>query len=134
MFDIMKKAVQHFISSIEADIDECDKKSMEGFVSKIEINGDENYDIYIIIPHEKLSYIADYYFGEESYDAEDLTKEIANQIAGNAKLIAAEYDKNFNISVPEYLGEYKNGIDYDDMLAFRFNGGKCFFILFKEKK
>jgi len=133
MFNIIKKAVYNFIESISAEAKECNEKPKEGFVGKITIKGDENYDIYIVLPHEKLSYIADFYFGEEEYDAEDLTKEIANQIVGNAKIIASEENVSFDIGVPEYLGEYKGGIDYDEMMAFEFNSDKCFFILFKEK-
>jgi len=133
MFNIIKKAVKNYMDSIEATADKCDEKSIDGYVSKISIEGDENYDIYIVVPHEKLSYIANYYFGDDNFDVEDLTKEIANQIIGNAKIIAAEEDKNFNISVPEFLGDFKDDIKYDDMLAFKFNQGKCFYILFKGK-
>ncbi|WP_456479239.1 hypothetical protein [Nautilia sp.] len=133
MFNIIKEAVKNFVFSLNANIEECDEKPKNGFVSKISIKGDENYDIFLILPHEKLSYIADYYFGDKNYDAEDLTKEIANQIIGNAKIIAAEKNINFEISVPEFLGEYTDTPDYDDMLSFRFNGDKCFYILFKGK-
>ncbi|MEO1927207.1 MAG: chemotaxis protein CheX [Nautiliaceae bacterium] len=133
MFNTVKEAVNNFVNSIEAKTTECNEKPKEGFVSKISVSGDENYDIYIVLPHEKLSYIANYYFGDDNYDVEDLTKEIANQIIGNAKIIAAKKNKNFDISIPEYLGEYKNDIEYDDMLSFKFNGDKCFYILFKGK-
>ena len=102
MFNIVKEAVKNFLDSIEATSDECNDKLQEGFVSKISVYGDENYDIFIVLPHEKLKYIANYYFGDENYDAEDLTKEIANQIIGNAKIIAAEKNVNFNIGVPEF--------------------------------
>ncbi|ACM92439.1 conserved hypothetical protein [Nautilia profundicola AmH] len=133
MFNIIKEAVKNFMDSIEAKADECNEELGNGFVSKIAITGDENYDIYIIVPHEKLSYIANYYFGDDDYDTEDLTKEIANQIIGNAKIIAAEKNINFDISVPEFLGEFDKNIEYDDMLSFKFNGDKCFYILFKGK-
>jgi len=133
MFNIIKEAVKNFMESIEAKADECDEKINGGYVSKISISGDENYDIYIIVPDEKLSYIANYYFGDDNYDTEDLTKEIANQIIGNAKIIAAKKNINFDISVPEFLGEFDGKIDYDDILSFKFNGNKCFYILFKEK-
>ncbi len=133
MFNIIKEAVKNFMDSIEARADKCDEEIKEGFVSKISISGDENYDIYIIVPHEKLSYIANYYFGDNNYDAKDLTNEIANQIIGNAKIIAAKKNVSFNIGVPEFLGEFEGNIDFDDMLSFRFNGDKCFYILFKGK-
>jgi len=133
MFNIIKEAVKNFMDSIEARADKCDEEIKEGFVSKISISGDENYDIYIIVPHEKLSYIANYYFGDNNYDAKDLTNEIANQIIGNAKIVAAKKNVSFNIGVPEFLGEFNGNINYDDMLSFRFNGDKCFYILFKGK-
>ncbi|AZV45996.1 hypothetical protein C3L23_01540 [Nautilia sp. PV-1] len=133
MFNIIKEAVKNFMDSIEAKADECNEEVKEGFVSKISISGDENYDIYIVVPHEKLSYIANYYFGDDSYDTEDLTKEIANQIIGNAKIVAQKRNVSFDIGVPEYLGEFDKNIEYDDILSFKFNGDKCFYILFKGK-
>ncbi len=133
MFNIIKKSVYNFVDSIEGKVEECNETLKNGFVSKISIFGDENYDFYIVVPHEKLSYIANYYFGDHNYDAEDLTKEIANQIIGNAKIIAKNKSKNFDISIPEFLGEYNDNIKYDDILSFKFNGDKCFYILFKGK-
>jgi len=133
MFNIIKDAVKNFMDSIEAKVDECNEKVSGGFVSKISISGDENYDIYIIVPHEKLSYIANYYFGDDDFDVEDMTKEIANQIIGNAKIVAAEKNVSFDIGVPEFLGEFDGNIEYDDILSFKFNGDKCFYILFKGK-
>ncbi len=133
MFNIIKEAVHNFIDSVEAKVEECDEELKNGFVSRISIFGDENYDIYIVVPHEKLSYIANYYFGDDKYDVEDLTKEITNQIIGNAKIVAAEKNVSFDIGVPEFLGEFDGNIKYDDILSFKFNGDKCFYILFKEK-
>ena len=103
-------------------------------VAKISISGDENYDIYVVVPDEKLSYLANYYFGNNEYDAQDLTNEIANQIIGNAKIVAAKKNVNFDISIPEFLGKFDKNIEYDDVLAFKFNEGKEFYILFKERK
>ena len=80
MFNIIKEAVKNFMDSIEAKAEEVKESPKEGYVSKIEIHGDENYDIYIVAPKEKLSYLANYYFGDDEYDSDDLTKEIANQI------------------------------------------------------
>jgi len=130
MFNTVKEAVKNFVDSIEAYIDECKDEKIEGFVSKISIRGDENYDIYVVVPHEKLVYMSNYYFGEDKYDPKDLTNEIANLIIGNAKIIAAKKNINFNISTPEFLGEFKE-VEYDERLSFRFNHEKCFFILFK---
>ncbi|HIQ50378.1 MAG TPA: hypothetical protein EYH54_00230 [Nautiliaceae bacterium] len=136
MFIAMKEAVRCFVDSIEAYIDDCKEEKIEGFVSKISIRGDENYDVYVVIPYEKLIYMSRYYFGEDECDSKDLTNEIANLIIGNAKIIAAEKRNiNFNISTPQFLGEFKDikkAIKYDEKLSFRFNGDKCFFILFKK--
>jgi hypothetical protein len=133
MFEVVKEAVGNFVSSVGAKVDGCNEEIKEGFVSKISISGDRNYDIYLVLPHEKLSYIADFYFGDSEYEADDLSKEIANQIIGNAKVLAGEKNINFEIGIPEFLGEYKGDIEYDDMLSFRFNDDKCFYILFKER-
>ena len=131
MFIAMKEAVRCFVDSIEAYIDDCKEEKIEGFVSKISIRGDENYDVYVVIPYEKLIYMSRYYFGEDECDSKDLTNEIANLIIGNAKIIAAKKNINFNISTPKFLGEFEE-IEYDEKLSFRFNQHKCFFILFKE--
>ena len=131
MFKIVKDAVKNFVDSIEAHIDDCSDEKIEGFISKVSIRGDENYDIYVVVPDEKLAYMSNYYFGEDGCDLEDLTNEIANLIVGNAKIIAAKKNVNFNISIPKFLGEFKE-IEYDEKLSFRFNHNKCFFILFKE--
>jgi len=133
MFNIIKQAVNNFMESIEAKAEEVKDIPKEGYVAKISIHGDENYDIYLVVPDEKLSYLANYYFGDDEYDAKDLTNEIANQIIGNAKIIAARKNVNFDISVPEFLGKFDKNIEYDDILAFKFNGGKAFYILFKGK-
>ena len=131
MFDATKEAVKTFIDSIEAHIDDCKDEKIEGFVSKISIRGDENYDVYVVVPHEKLTYMSNYYFGEDECDPEDLTNEIANLIMGNAKINAIKRNIDFNISIPEFLGEFKE-IEYNEKLSFRFNLNKCFFILFKK--
>ena len=133
MFEVIKEAVGNFVNSVGAKVDECNDDITKGYVSKISIRGDKNYDIYLVLPHEKLSYISDFYFGDSEYDAEDLSKEIANQIVGNAKMLAGEKNINFEIGIPEFLGEFSNNIDFDEKLSFKFNGDKCFYILFKER-
>jgi hypothetical protein len=133
MFEIVKEAVKNFVNSVGAEVEECNEDINKGYVSKISIRGDKNYDIYLVLPHEKLSYISDFYFGDNEYDADDLSKEIANQIIGNAKSLAADRNINFEIGIPEYLGEFKNNLDFDDKMGFKFNGNKCFYILFKER-
>jgi len=131
MNTILKEAIKNYVESIEAKISECKTTPKKGFVSKISINGDENMDIFVVLPEKKLDYIAELWFGDsDDYDKDDLTNEIANQIVGNAKIIAQKKGKNFDISTPEYLGEYKK-IDYDEILKFKFKN-RCFFVLMKE--
>jgi chemotaxis protein CheY-P-specific phosphatase CheC len=132
MNTILKDAIKNYIESIEANISECKSNPKKGYVAKISINGDENMDISVVVPEKKLDYIAELWFGDkEDYDKEDLTKEIANQIVGNAKIIASKKGINFDISTPEYLGEYKN-IKYDNILKYKFKN-RCFYILMKDK-
>jgi CheY-specific phosphatase CheX len=132
MIDIIKKSVKNYLASLEADFDECKNENINGYVSKIEIDGDKKADVYVVVPRKKLEYISEYWFGDKNFDEKDLTNEIANLIIGNAKIVGNEKNINFNISTPEFLGEYKNNIDYDGVLSFRYRD-VCFFILFKEK-
>jgi CheY-specific phosphatase CheX len=132
MIELIKKSVKNYLKSLDADFNECQDKNINGYVSKIEIIGDKKADIYVVIPPKKLEYISEYWFGEKNFDAKDLTNEIANLIVGNAKVIGSEKNVNFNISTPEFLGEYKNNIEFDDFLAFKYKD-LCFYILFKEK-
>ena len=131
MFDVFKKAVENFIASIEGEIDNCKKNPDKGFVSKINISGDENYDVFVVIPKKKLDYVSEYLFGDTNYDEKDLTNEIANMIVGNAKVIASEKGKHFDISTPEFMGEFKE-FDYDEILKFKYKG-VCFYVLFKKR-
>jgi CheY-specific phosphatase CheX len=130
---ILKKAVENYIESIEGEIGECKSNPKKGFVAKISIFGDVKYDIYVVLPKIKLDYIAQLWFGDsEMYDIEDLTKEVANLIVGNAKIIAQEKGIKFDISTPSYEGEYKK-LEYDEILKFKFKS-RCFYLLFKENK
>jgi CheY-specific phosphatase CheX len=131
MIDIIKKSVKNYLSSLESDFSECENKNINGYVSKVEIKGDKEADIYVVMPKKKLDYISMYWFDNMDYNIKDLTNEIANLIIGNAKIIASKKNINFNISTPEFLGEYKN-IDYDDVLSFKYKN-VCFYVLFKEK-
>ncbi|RUM56767.1 MAG: hypothetical protein DSY40_01720 [Nautilia sp.] len=132
MNTILKEAINNYIETIEGSISKCKVNPKKGYVAKISINGDENMDIFVVLPKNKLDYIAELWFGDKNdYDIGDLTKEIANQIVGNAKLIASKKNINFDISTPEFIGEYKK-IEYDDILKFKFNN-RCFYILIKEK-
>jgi len=128
---ILTDAIKNYIESIEANISKCKANPKKGYVAKISINGDENMDIFVVVPEIKLDYIAQLWFGDKSdYDKEDLTKEIINQIVGNAKIIASKKGINFDISTPKYLGEYKK-INYDNILKYKFKN-RCFYILMKE--
>ena len=131
MQSIFKEAVKNYLESIEANLDECKADPHTGFVSKVDINGDENYEIFVVIPKVKLDYIAELWFGDSSdYDTEDLVKEISNLIVGNAKVIAENKGIHFDISTPEFLGEYED-MEYNDILKFKFKN-RCFYLLFKE--
>ena len=132
MNTILKQAVENYIESIDGHIKECKAKPHTGFVAKISTEGDLEYDIFVILPKTKLNYIAELWFGDKNnYDIEDLTKEIANLIVGNGKIVAKEKGIEFNISIPEFLGEYTKQIKYDDILKFKFRN-RCFYLLFKE--
>lgn len=132
MIEIIKESVKNYLLSLEANFNECKTKNIKGFVSKIEINGDKEADIYVVIPKRKLEYVAKFWFGEPDYDIKDLTNEIVNLIIGNAKKSASEKNIYFNISTPEFLGEFNKNIEYDDVLSFKYKN-ICFYILFKEK-
>ncbi len=129
---ILKKACENFAKSLGLEVKECNDENIKGYVSKISINGDLNYDIFLILPKEKLDMISEIFFESKEYDLEDLTKEITNLIVGNSKVVAGENKIDFDISTPEFLGEFKNNINYDNKLCFETNGVK-FYILYKEK-
>jgi len=132
MNTILKEAIINYVESIDTSISDCKAMPKKGYMSKISISGDENMDIFIVLPEKKLDYIATLWFGDaDDYDKDDLTNEIANQIVGNAKIIASKKGINFDISTPEYLGEYKK-VDYDTILKFKFKN-RCFFVVTKGK-
>jgi len=124
------KAAENFSNSLGLSFDKCKNEVKEGFVSKIEINGDLNFDVYILIPKKTLDLVSISLFGDDDYDLADLTNEIANLIIGNAKVVAAEEGVSFNISTPEFLDKEK--IDYDKKVDLSIDN-ECFSILFKEK-
>jgi len=132
MIEIIKESVKNYLLSLEANFNECKTKNIKGFVSKIEIRGDKEANIYIVIPKRKLGYVAKYWFGEPDYDIIDLTNEIANLIVGNAKMNASKKGIHFDISTPEFLGEFDKNIEYDDVLLFKYKN-VCFYIMFKER-
>ncbi|NPA11150.1 MAG: chemotaxis protein CheX [Epsilonproteobacteria bacterium] len=131
MFSILKEASKNFADSIGAELSECKKDDLRGYVSKIDIDGDKNLSIYLVLPKEKLDKVSEAFFGEIDYEPNDLANEIANLIIGNSKVVAEKYNIKYNISVPEFLGEY-HGIEYDEILCFAMDGVD-FYILLKAK-
>jgi len=125
------KAAENFARSISAEIDECKNIENNGYVTEIDIRGDENIDIYLILPKDVLDTVSYSLFGESDYDIEDLSKEIANLIVGNAKVLAGEENIYFDITIPKFHN--KINIDYDKKIDLSIND-KCFSILFKEAK
>ncbi|WP_457560507.1 chemotaxis protein CheX [Caminibacter sp.] len=133
MIDILKKASENFAEILGLELKECSDKNIRGYVSKIEIKGDKNLDVYVVLPTQKLELVSEVLLGDkDAYEVDDLSKEIANLIVGNSKVVAGEKDINFNISTPEFLGEYKGDINFDEFKCFEVNGIE-FFILIKEK-
>ena len=132
MDNILFKSCENFANSLGFNIIKCKDENIRGFVAEVDIKGDLNYKIYVVLPKEKLDMISEAFFGDKDYDIEDLTKEVANLIVGNSNVVAAEENINFDISVPKYLGEYKN-IDYDGKICLKSNGVN-FFVLYKENK
>jgi hypothetical protein len=134
MFEILKKASEKFAEAIGGELTKCEDDDIHGFVSKIEINGDKNMDIFLVLPKKKLDLVSERFFGSnEDYDLRDLCNEIANLIVGTSKNVADEFGVNYDISVPEFLGEYKGNIKFDNMFCFKIDGEK-FYILYKEKR
>jgi len=123
------KAAKNFAKSIGAEINHCKNRVDEGFVSQIDIRGDENLDIFLILPKDVLDNISELFFGDTDYDVEDLSKEIANLIVGNAKIIASEENIHFDISTPKFLD--KIDLEYVKRIDLSI-GDKCFSILFKD--
>ena len=123
------EAAKNFAKSIGAEIDHCESEVKEGFISEIDIRGDENLDIFVVLPKDVLDEVSELLFGDKNYDVEDLSKEIANLIVGNAKVLASEEDIHFDITVPKFHKDLN--IKYDKRLDLSLKD-KCFSILFKE--
>ncbi len=129
MEKFFEEAAKNFAKSIGAEIDHCKDEIKHGFISEIDIRGDVNIDIYLILPKDVLDSISELLFGDRDYDIEDLSKEIANLIVGNAKVLASEENIHFDISTPKFFENIN--IDYDKRINLSIKG-KCFSILFKE--
>jgi len=130
MDSFLKKAAENFAQTLGLELRECNDSEIRGYVSKIDINGDKNYSIYVVVPKQKLELVSEILLGDKyCYDLEDLTKEIANLIVGNSKIIAAQSGVNYDISTPEYMGEYKNDIKYDEFKCYMVDGVEFFILL-----
>ncbi len=123
------KAAENFAQSIGAEINHCESEVKEGFISEIDIRGDENIDIFLVLPKDVLDIVSELLFGDTDYDIEDLSKEIANLIVGNAKVLASDEDIHFDITTPKFHKHIN--MDYDKKIDLSIQG-KCFSILFKE--
>jgi CheY-specific phosphatase CheX len=131
MFVIFKTAVNKFLESIDGEAIECKSSPASGYMSEIDIKGDVLYKIYVVFQKTHLDAVSEIYFGDTNYEIDDLLNEITNQIVGNAKVVANEHNTHFDISIPQYLGEYKK-IDSDYLLKFKFKN-RCFYLIFKEE-
>jgi CheY-specific phosphatase CheX len=130
----LKKAAENFAQTLGFELKECNDSDIRGYVSQIDINGDRNFSIYVVVPKEKLELVSEVLLGDKyCYDQEDLTKEIANLIVGNSKIVASENGVNYDISTPKYLGEYQNDIEYDEYKCYTVDGVE-FFILLKNRR
>ena len=93
-------------------------------VSKIEINGEHNYQIYVAISKKSLKKMAHIFLLEEEPTKpiiQDLLKEISNIIIGRAKVILQEkYNINSTISTPEFINNYK--FNDEKVVSFTFEG------------
>ena len=121
------KAAENFVKSIGGNFGVCKNPPKEGFVSKIDIDGDISKSVYLLVPKETLDSVSMLLFGECEYDLSDLVNEMANLIIGNAKVVAAEENVHFDISTPEFL-DVKN-IKYENREDYSIDG-ECFSILY----
>ena len=121
------KAVENLANSIGATFGKCENPPKEGYISKIDIDGDVKKSIYILVPKITLDKISIHLFGDCEYDLADLVNEIANLIVGNAKVVASEEDVHFNISTPEFL-DVKD-VTYEKREDYSIDG-ECLSILY----
>ncbi len=121
------KAAENFVKSIGGNFDVCKNPPKEGFISKIDIDGDVCKSVYLLVPKETLDSVSMLLFGECEYDLVDLVNEMANLIIGNAKVVAAEENVHFDISTPEFLDA--KDINYESREDYSIDG-ECFSILY----
>ena len=130
MIKFIEESAKEFVESLGAKFGICDREIKDGFISKIEVEGDKNYEIYLSFPKSALDKISLILFGDLDYDLKDLLKEIANIIVGKAKVVASIKNVHFNISIPEFLEDKK--ISFDDKISYKIDN-ECFEIFLKEK-
>jgi len=130
MIRFIEESVKEFVNSLGGEYGVCEKVVDNGFISKIEVDGHMNYEIYLKFPKKTLDLVSTLLFGDDEYELEDLLKEIANLIVGKAKVFASDKDIHFNISIPEFLE--KKEISFDEAKSYSING-ECFSVFLKGK-
>ena len=130
MVRFIEESAKEFVESLGAKFGKCEEDVKDGYISKIEVEGDLNYEIFLSFPKSTLDKVSILLFEDEEYDLEDLLKEIANLIVGKAKVVASNKEIHFNISIPEFLD--KKEISYDDKVTYSIDGN-CFTIFIKGK-
>lgn len=106
----LKSATRYFISDVlTQDISLCDK-DLDGhaYVAQIKVKTNAQYIVDFFIGKKGLHkmsslFLYDHHPQEETL--RDLTKEVANIIAGRAKTVALEDGYSFDISTPTFIGE-----------------------------
>jgi len=128
MINFINESVKEFIESVGGEYNNCEKEVKEGFIGKIEVEGDLNYDVYLKFPKYTLDIVSELLFGDEEYDLEDLLKEIVNIVVGKAKVFASNKNIHFDISIPEFIEQKE--ISFDEKQSYSING-KCFTVFIK---
>ena len=130
MVKFIEESVKEFVNTLKAKFGKCENEVSDGYMSKIEVNGDLNYEVYLSFPKKTLDKVSMLLFGDDDYDLEDLLKEIANLIVGKAKVLASNKEVHFNISIPEFID--RKEISFDDKMTYSIDG-ECFTIFLKGK-
>lgn len=108
----------------------CSQKTLEGFLSSIEIvneNGERN-TITFVSTKEFLEKFGSGLLGEESLDElalKDLSQELANLTIGLAKVLAVPQGVRFNITTPKVYGFGEFQDLHSKSLNFELEGAKC---------
>ncbi len=141
MIEFLDKASEKFFNNIlNLKIQNCKTKNYsEALCSKISIYKNNNkYDIVFLFKKTTINLISKHLLFEKKPDNEtiyDLLKEIANLIAGNAKILMEENDNKsiYTLSTPEYMGIIRNvkELNLSNILIKKVHN-KCFTIGIEE--